>query len=49
MALANHWDVQGAVNAPIIKDVLAIRLAANIENSKGNRIESVNSPIKPNY
>mgnify|MGYP006200392951 FL=1 len=46
---ANHWAVQGAVNAPIIKDVLAIRLAANIENSRGNRVFSVNSTIKPTF
>ena len=44
---ANHWNVQGAVNAPIIKDVLAIRLAANIENSENNRVYSINNTIKP--
>ena len=44
---ANHWAVQGAINAPIIKDVLALRLAANIENSENNRVYSVNSAIKP--
>jgi iron complex outermembrane recepter protein len=44
---AKHWDVQAAVNLPIIKDVLALRLATNIENSEGNRIYSVNSAIKP--
>lgn len=46
-ATANHWDIQAAVNVPIVKDVLAIRLATNIENSEGNRIYSVNSRIKP--
>ena len=44
---ANHWNVQGAVNAPIIQDVLAIRLAANIENSEANRVYSITNPIKP--
>ncbi len=44
---ANHWIVQGAVNVPVIKDMLAIRLAANIENSEGSRIYSVNSRVKP--
>ena len=44
---ADHWDVQAAVNVPIVKDVLAIRLATNIENSEGNRVYSVNSRIKP--
>jgi iron complex outermembrane recepter protein len=43
----NHWDVQAAVNVPVIKDMLAIRLATNIENSEGNRVNSVNSTIKP--
>ncbi|TVV76266.1 TonB-dependent receptor [Sphingomonas solaris] len=43
----DHFDLQGAINAPIIKDVLAIRLAANIEESNGNRVRSVNSRIDP--
>jgi len=44
---ANHWDVQAAVNLPIVKDVLAIRLATNIENYEANRVYSVNSKIQP--
>jgi iron complex outermembrane receptor protein len=44
---ANHWDVQAAVNLPVIKDVLAIRLATNIENSEGDRIYSVRTTVKP--
>ena len=43
----NHWNVQAGLNVPIIKDVLAIRLAGNLENSRGNRVFSVNSAIKP--
>ena len=39
--------MQGAVNVPIIKDVLAIRLAANIENTENNRIYSINTAVKP--
>ena len=46
---ADHTDVQGAVNIPIIKDVLAVRFAANIEDSNGSRIESVNSAVKSSY
>jgi iron complex outermembrane receptor protein len=42
-----HSDFQGGVNFPIIKDKLAIRIAANIEDSDGSRIYSVNSSILP--
>ena len=44
---ASHWDIQGAINVPIIKGVLAVRAAVNIENSEGNRVRSVNSQISP--
>jgi iron complex outermembrane recepter protein len=43
----DHWDLQAAVNVPIIQDVLAVRLAANIEESDGNRVYSVNSNAQP--
>lgn len=43
----DHWDVQGAINIPIIQDRLAIRFAANIEESDGLRIYSVNSDVQP--
>ena len=43
----DHRDAQGAINLPIIKGMLAVRLAANVENSDGNRIYSVNSAIQP--
>ena len=43
----DHFDVQAAINAPIIKDVLAIRLATNIEESNANRVKSVISTIDP--
>jgi iron complex outermembrane receptor protein len=44
---ANHLNVQGAVNVPIVKDVLAVRLAANFENSEGDRVNSINSSADP--
>ena len=44
---ANHWDVQAGINVPIIKDMLAVRLATNIENSEGNRVYSIHSAVKP--
>jgi len=43
----HHWDVQGAVSVPLIKDMLAVRVAANIEDSEGDRVFSVHSPVKP--
>ncbi|HEX7875566.1 MAG TPA: TonB-dependent receptor [Sphingobium sp.] len=43
----NHTDLQGAINIPVIKDMLAVRLAANIEDSDGDRVRSVNSTIDP--
>ncbi|MBV1687922.1 TonB-dependent receptor [Novosphingobium sp. G106] len=46
---ADHWDVQGAVNIPIIKDMLAVRFATNIEESDANRIYSVNSSVQPKF
>ncbi|MBV1686239.1 TonB-dependent receptor plug domain-containing protein [Novosphingobium sp. G106] len=44
---ANHWDVQGAINVPVIRDVLAIRAAANIEDSEADRVHSIYSSVKP--
>ncbi|HEX7821646.1 MAG TPA: TonB-dependent receptor plug domain-containing protein [Sphingobium sp.] len=37
----NRWYVQGAVNAPIIKDKLAIRIAGMVDNSEANRVYSI--------
>jgi iron complex outermembrane recepter protein len=44
---ADHMAFQGAINVPIIKDVLAVRFATNIENSDGDRIYSIHSAVKP--
>jgi iron complex outermembrane recepter protein len=46
---ANRLNVQGAINLPIIKDVLAIRLSAFAEDSENNRVYSINSTVKPLY
>lgn len=43
----DHTAVQGGINVPIIRDVLAVRFAANLEDSDANRIYSVNSSIQP--
>lgn len=44
-----HSDFQGALNIPVIKDMLAVRFAANIEDSQANRVFSVNSGIAPSF
>ncbi len=44
---ANHWGVQGAINAPIIPGVLAVRFAANIEDTENDRIYSIRTAVKP--
>lgn len=45
----DHSDVQGALSVPVIEGVLAVRLAANIEDSRFNRVTSVNSNEKPYF
>ena len=44
---AGHVNVQGAINFPIVQGRLAVRIAANIEDSELNRIYSINSTLKP--
>ena len=46
-ASANHWDLQAGINVPLVKDILAVRLATNIENSEGDRVYSIHSTVKP--
>jgi iron complex outermembrane receptor protein len=46
---ANHVNLQGAVNAPIIKDKLAVRLSANFDDNEANRVYSINNPRKPGF
>lgn len=45
----DHIVANGAVNVPIIKDVLAVRFAANYERSDGDRVRSVNSSVEPYF
>ncbi|MFT4025819.1 MAG: TonB-dependent receptor [Novosphingobium sp.] len=40
------WNLQGAVNVPIVKDVLAIRVAGVVDHNKGNGVENVWSPTE---
>ncbi|HEX7855058.1 MAG TPA: TonB-dependent receptor plug domain-containing protein [Sphingobium sp.] len=43
----DHYNLQGAINVPVIDDILAIRIAGSIENSQGNTVRSVNSRLDP--
>ncbi|CAN7587777.1 TonB-dependent receptor [Phenylobacterium sp. LjRoot219] len=40
-------NLNGAINAPIIRDVLGLRLAAIIDDNRGNGVGSINSSIQP--
>jgi iron complex outermembrane receptor protein len=40
-------NLNGAVNVPIIRDMLGFRLAGIIDDSRGNGIGSINSPTHP--
>lgn len=44
---ANHLNLQGGINVPLIKDKLAVRFAFNLENGEGNRVYSIFNPAKP--
>lgn len=46
----NTWgdvNLQGAVNVPIVKDKLAVRLAGVYDENEDNRVDSVNNPANP--
>lgn len=40
-------NVQGAINVPIIADRLAVRVAGLYDFNRGNRVTSLNNPLKP--
>jgi iron complex outermembrane receptor protein len=40
-------NVQGAINIPIIKDVLAVRLAGVVDQNDNDGVRSINSTLKP--
>jgi iron complex outermembrane recepter protein len=46
---ADHINLQGAVNAPIIKDMLAVRFAVNFDDNEANRVLSINNSQRPGY
>lgn len=41
------WNVNGAINVPIIADKLGVRIAGVLDRSRGNRVTSINSDEKP--
>jgi iron complex outermembrane receptor protein len=49
VTLTDHQgrNAQAAVNVPIIKDVLAVRLAALIDSNLGDGVRSIHNPIRP--
>ncbi|MET0271128.1 MAG: TonB-dependent receptor plug domain-containing protein, partial [Sphingomonas sp.] len=40
-------NANGAIGVPIIKDVLAIRLAGIVDHNQGSRVTSINNPLEP--
>lgn len=45
----NHQNLQGAINVPIVDDLLAIRLAGSFDNSRGDNVSSLNNRSLPKY
>ena len=41
------WNVNGAINVPIIADKLAIRVAGTADQNQENRVRSINNPLDP--
>jgi iron complex outermembrane receptor protein len=49
VTLTDHQGriAQGAINVPIIKDVLAVRVAGDVDTSDGDGVRSLHSNIRP--
>ena len=41
------WNLNGAINVPIIEDMLAVRVAGISEESDDDETRSINNPIRP--
>ncbi|MEJ5976322.1 TonB-dependent receptor [Novosphingobium sp. PS1R-30] len=41
------WNINGAINVPIIEDKLAIRVAGVMDQNQENRVRSINNPLDP--
>ncbi|CAN7526738.1 TonB-dependent receptor plug domain-containing protein [Phenylobacterium sp. LjRoot225] len=40
-------NLNGAINVPLIQDVLAMRVAALVEENDGDGVRSINNPLRP--
>jgi iron complex outermembrane receptor protein len=41
------WNFNGAINVPVIKDILGVRVAGMVDESEDNRVHSVNNTAEP--
>jgi iron complex outermembrane receptor protein len=41
------WNVQAAINVPVIADKVAVRVAGVVDENNDNRVDSINSSIDP--
>jgi iron complex outermembrane receptor protein len=41
------WNLNGAINVPIIEDKLAVRFAGVIDQNRDNLVRSINNPLRP--
>lgn len=41
------WNLNGAINVPILEDKLAIRIAGIVDENNDNRVHSIYNPTKP--
>jgi iron complex outermembrane recepter protein len=41
------WNLNGAINVPIVQDIFALRVAGVVDESDGDEVRSINSSIEP--
>jgi iron complex outermembrane recepter protein len=41
------WNLNGAINVPVIEDILAIRVAGSVDQNRENLVRSINNPLEP--
>jgi iron complex outermembrane receptor protein len=42
------WNLNGAINVPVIEDKLAVRVAGVIDQNRADRVRSINNSLRPN-